>query len=337
MEEFKMPERLLLGAATSAFQVEGGDTNHTWYRWSMERGRIHDGTTCEVACDHWNRVKEDTALMKKLGLQTCRIGLEWSRIEPREGQFSDEALAHYRDELQRMRKAGIVPLVTLHHFSNPLWMEDSGSWLVPSAVDRFERYVARAVESLGDLVADWITINEPNVYLHLSFVDGSFPPGRHSVRDYLKGARVMIRAHRRAYRAIHRVRRAMGFTDTKVGAAHHLRLFDPETGSLPERLIARVLDRLFQEIFIEGMASGRYLFPLGRGLVDDFGHCQDFVGINYYSRDMIKFGPGGLSKIMKVRAGAPVNDLGWEIYPIGSDAKTVDIPKGTLAGIVIVD
>ena len=129
MEPFKLPKSLLLGAATSAFQIEGGDENHSWYRWSKEPGRIRDGSDCSVACDHWNRVKEDTALMKKMGLQTYRLGIEWSRIEPEEGKFSEENLLHYRDEITRLRKAGIVPLVTLHHFSNPLWMEDSGSWL----------------------------------------------------------------------------------------------------------------------------------------------------------------------------------------------------------------
>ena len=317
MEPFTLHKKLLLGAATSAFQIEGGDAGHTWHRWSTTPGKIKDGSDCTVACDHWNRVAADTALMKKMGIQTCRLGIEWSRIEPDEGRFSEENMAHYRDEIVRMKKAGIIPLVTLHHFSNPLWMEDSGSWLVDSAVDRFESYVTHVVRALGDLVSDWITINEPNVYLYASFVEGNFPPGRHSIRDYLKGARVMIRAHVKAYRAIHRIRREMGFADTMVGVAHHLRLFDPERGTLPERLVSRLFNRVFQEIFLEGMSSGRYILPLGTGHPLGPGDYQDFVGINYYSRDIISFRFREFSKILRVREGAPVNDLGWEIYPEG--------------------
>ncbi|HPA72752.1 MAG TPA: glycoside hydrolase family 1 protein [Spirochaetota bacterium] len=314
MEPFSLPSTLLLGAASSAFQIEGGDTGHSWHRWSLEPGRIRDGSNCSAACDHWNRVAEDTSLMKKLGLQTCRLGIEWSRVEPAEGRFDESAIAHYRDEISRMRKAGIVPLVTLHHFSNPLWMEDSGSWLDYSAADRFERYVRRVVRDLGDLVADWVTINEPNVYLYQSFVEGSFPPGTHSIRSYLKGARVMIRAHIRAYAAIHGLRRGMGFDDTMVGVAHHLRLFDPLRGTFMERKLSGLLNRLFQDIFLVGMASGRHLLPVGAGHPSGRGNFQDFIGINYYSRDMISARPG---KNLRVREGAPVNDLGWEIYPEG--------------------
>jgi len=314
MEPFSLPSTLLLGAASSAFQIEGGDTGHSWHRWSLKPGRIRDGSSCTVACDHWNRVAEDTALMKTLGLQTCRLGIEWSRVEPAEGRFDEGAIAHYRDEITRMRKAGIVPLVTLHHFSNPLWMEDSGSWLDYAAADRFERYVKRMVRDLGDLVADWVTINEPNVYLYQSFVEGSFPPGTHSIRSYMKGARVMIRAHMRAYAAIHGLRREMGFDDTMVGVAHHLRLFDPLRGTFMERKLSGLLSRLFQDIFLEGMSSGRHLLPVGIGHPSGKGNFQDFIGINYYSRDMISARPG---KIMRVREDAPVNDLGWEIYPEG--------------------
>ena len=127
----------------------------------------------------------------------------------------------------------------------------------------------------------------------------------------------MIRAHIRAYRAIHRFRREMGYNDTMVGASHHLRILDPLSGSLPERGISSLFNRLFQEVFLEGMSSGRYVLPFGFGRADEAGDYQDFIGLNYYSRDMIAFRPGELSKIMRVREGAPVNDLGWEIYPEG--------------------
>ena len=149
MKPFRLPDDFKLGTATASLQIEGGDRNNTWYRWTQQAGRIKDGTDCHVAADHWNRVAEDVRIMKGLGVNAYRLSLEWSRIEPAEGTFDATALDHYRDEIKRLRKAGIEPMVTLHHFSNPLWFEDSGGWTEDSAIARFERYTERAVRALG--------------------------------------------------------------------------------------------------------------------------------------------------------------------------------------------
>ncbi len=320
MKPFALPEYFRLGTATASLQIEGGDTNNTWYRWSRQPGHIADGTDCSVADDHWNRVREDVGIMKKLNVSVYRMSLEWSRIEPSEGTISRKALDHYRDEILQLKKAGIEPLVTLHHFSNPLWMEDSGGWASESAVGRFARYTEAVVRRLGDLVSEWVTINEPNVYLTFGYVAGNWPPGEKNIGMFLKGARVMIRAHIAAYRKIHEVRAGMGFSDTKVGAAHHLRIFDPKTGSAGERLACFLQNRLFHEIFITGMSEGKYILPLGAGYPMGKGNYQDFFGINYYSREMVSFNIKNVGQMfgdISTREGAPVNDLGWEIYPEG--------------------
>jgi len=171
MEPFALPEDFLLGTATASLQIEGGDRNNSWYRW-VQTGHVKDGSSCIVADDHWNRVSEDIELMKQLHQQTYRMSLEWSRIEPARGQFNKDAIQHYRRELQQLTSAGIRPLVTLHHFSNPLWLEDAGAWTNPDVISLFERYTAYVVENLGDLVSDWCTINEPNVYLASGYVLG---------------------------------------------------------------------------------------------------------------------------------------------------------------------
>ncbi len=320
MEPFKLPDTFLLGTATASLQIEGGDTNNSWYRWSRQPGHIADGTDCTVADDHWNRIPGDVAIMKKLNVSVYRMSLEWSRIEPSEGRFDKKALDHYRDEIRRLKKAGIEPLVTLHHFSNPLWMEDSGGWTSESAIERFVRYAEAAVRHLGDLVSDWVTINEPNVYLTFGYVSGTWPPGETRIGSYLKGARVMIRAHIAAYRKIHEVRAALGYGDTLVGVAHHLRIFDPKTGSAGERLACFLQDRLFHEIFITGMGEGKYILPLGVGYPEGKGNYQDFFGVNYYSREMVSFNIKNVGQMfgdISTKEGAPVNDLGWEIYPEG--------------------
>ena len=153
-----------LGVATAATQIEGGPARTNWHRWAEEPGRIKDGSTPARACDHWNRVAEDVELLRALNVQHYRMGLEWARIEPSPGKFDSTAIDHYRDELGRLIDAGIKPLVTLHHFNNPVWFEDAGGFLNPEGTKAFQQYTQRVISALGDLVDEWITINEPNIY-----------------------------------------------------------------------------------------------------------------------------------------------------------------------------
>lgn len=318
MKVFRLPSDFLMGTATASLQIEGGDTNNSWYRWA-EQGHIKDGSPTTVACDHWNRVEEDIALMKRLNNDTYRMSIEWSRIEPQKGVFDKEAMAHYRWEIQKLVEAGIRPLVTLHHFSNPLWLEDSGSWVNPEVVRLFQRYVGYVAENLSDLVSDWVTINEPNVYAINGYVFGVWPPGKKSVADYFKVSRNMVLAHIEAYKTIHAAASARGCKDTAVGVAHHIRVLDAATEKPVEKWLARLLDRLFHEVFVVGMAEGRLIFPVGSGYPLGKGRYQDFFGLNYYSRDMVRFAwnPSMMFSSLEVKQDAPVNDLGWEIYPEG--------------------
>lgn len=316
MEGIRLPEDFMLGTATAAVQIEGGDTNNSWYRW-CEQGRIKDGSHCITAADHYNRIDEDIALMKELGCSVYRMGIEWSRIEVEEGRFNMEAIAHYRDELQKLIAAGIRPMITLHHFSNPLWFEDSGSWLNKKAIQRFCSYTEIAVRSFGDLVSDWITINEPNVYCAFSFLQGQWPPGHCNLSKYFKAASIMVKAHIAAYPMIHAIRKDMGLENTLVGTAHHLRVFDPASAASGDRLAAALYRRAFQDMFVHSMTCGSSCFPLFTGTPK--GKYADFLGINYYSRDIMRFSwnpAAGFGK-QQIKEGSEYNDLGWEIYPKG--------------------
>ena len=119
--KFKLKEGLLLGSATAATQIEGGDSNNNWARFASE-GKIKDGSTPLRADDHYNRFREDIELMAKMGLRIYRFGIEWSRIEPERGKYSEEAIAHYREEIEYMISLGIKPLLTIHHFTNPWFL-----------------------------------------------------------------------------------------------------------------------------------------------------------------------------------------------------------------------
>jgi beta-glucosidase len=313
--EFKLPDELLLGVATAATHIEGGEQSHNWYRWS-EQGNIKDGSHCKVACDHIHHIKEDVDLIAGLGCQTYRMGLEWSRIEPEEGKFSEEGIALYWKELQLLHEIGIRPLVTLWHFSNPLWVEDDGGWTNPKTIDRFLNYVAYVVEKLSTWVTDWITINEPNVYLYFGYFDGIWPPGhKGDISGFMKGASHLCQAHCQAYELIHQLQ-----SDAKVGVAHHLRVFDPANRWPLTKAAVKLTEFVFQGMFLEAMTTGKFQKPLtakASGIRQ--GNYADFIGINYYSRDIIKgaMKPGQLFGDREVKKDAPVNDLGWEIYPEG--------------------
>jgi beta-glucosidase len=300
---------ILVGVATAAVQIEGGDTGNQWHAFARRPGRVKDGTTPTPATDHWARWRADSALMAELGLQVYRLGIEWSRIEPAPGQVDETAVERYREELAELRRLGILPLVTIHHFSHPTWFEDRGGWLADDAVETFLAHVERVVTRFGDLVDEWVTINEPNVYAAGGFLFGDFPPGRTAAWSDIRAVlRTMARAHCRAYHLIHDLQ-----PHATVGLAHHLRVFAPLHPRNPlHRALARTSAYLFQEAVTDAMLGGRFPPVLGGQPVDVApGTHYDFLGLNYYSRSAV-------SRIADGRFdGVPVNDLGWEIYPQG--------------------
>ena len=309
--KFKLKEGLLLGTATAATQIEGGDENNNWARFARE-GKVKDGTTPVRADDHYARFREDIDLMAEMGLQIYRFGIEWSRIEPQRGEYCEEAIAHYREEIEYMKSKGIEPLLTLHHFTNPLWFEDMGAFCHKDSVEIFLSFVKKAIDSFGNLVSEYITINEPNVYCTNSLLWGEWPPEKKSMSALVKAFSNMAAAHVRAYEYIHAKRREMGYGDTKVSFANHLRVFEPENKKNPlHRFFSWAAEYLFQGAITTAMMTGKFRFPVCHRKGVKKGKYYDFIGINYYSRSTVK----GLAD--GVREDCYKNDLGWEIYHEG--------------------
>ena len=309
--KFKLKKGLLLGTATAATQIEGGDENNNWARFAKE-GKVKDGTTPVRADDHYARFKEDIDLMAELGLQIYRFGIEWSRIEPQRGEYCEEAIAHYREEIEYMISKGIVPLLTLHHFTNPLWFEDMGAFEHKDSPEIFLSFVKKAIESFGDLVSDYITINEPNIYCTNSLLFGEWPPEKKSMASVVRAFSNMTAAHVKAYGYIHEKRCEMGYDDTKVSFANHLRVFEPENEKNPlHRFFSWATEYLFQGAITTAMMTGKCFYPVLRRKGVKKGKYYDFIGINYYSRSTVK----GLAD--GVREDCCKNDLGWEIYHEG--------------------
>lgn len=308
---FRLKENLLLGAASAATQIEGGDQNNNWYNW-YRQGYIKDGADPSVATEHYTRWQDDLSLMGAMGIQCCRLGIEWSRVEPADGVFDEAAIAHYRQELQAMLDAGIRPLLTLWHFSNPLWLEERGGFANRDNITCYLLYVRKMVESLGDLVSEYITVNEPNVYAFNGYFQGIWPPGKKNLLDMFRVMTNLAAAHIEAYGLIRKTRLQMGFRDTRVGFANHLRIFVPEDPANPvHRFWASRTEQLFQGSLTRAMCLGRASFPIGKHPAIVPGQYCDFHGVNYYTRSTVSGPADGTA------SGCPVNDLGWEIYPQG--------------------
>lgn len=311
------PKGFLWGTATSAHQVEGGNRNNDWWQWEQQDGTIAGGTTAEVACDHYNRYQQDFDLIRSFGHNTHRLSIEWSRIEPEEGVFAAKEILHYGRVLEALRERGVEPLVTLHHFANPLWLSRNGGWENPKAVDYFIRYAKMVAAEYGSLVRLWNTINEPVVYAYLGYVEGIWPPGERNLRKAATVMGNMARAHALSYQAIHEAT-----SDSTVGIVKHIRNLDPLRAWHPlDRALAALSDSVFNWRFLKSLDRGRLIWPLGWGQRAPYlKGTMDFVGLNYYTRQMIGF---DLSKPHKafmqnqIRPGCSTNDKGWEIYPEG--------------------
>lgn len=314
------------GVSTAGFQVEGAATNpnSTWARWEAD-GHVRGGARSGDACGWWQDPTIDLDRAADLGVTAMRVGIEWSRIEPRPGVLDLESLARYRTLLEGCRSRGISPVVCLHHFSEPVWFADRGGFATKDAPLLFARHAERLVKRYGDLVDWWLTINEPNVYAAGGWVLGAFPPGRTGdIRAVARQIGGLVRAHGAAYRAIKAVQ-----PQGQVGWAHHLATFDPATSGRRDRLAAATLDRLFNGAFLDSVLDGSVprVFTPWAGDVSGGVGTYDFLGFNTYGRMLVAFDPrlpGELFARRSVAEGAMLGDgdsadSHGEVYPQGID------------------
>ncbi len=293
---------MLLGAATSSHQIEGG-TYNDWSLWERE-GRA---PPVGEACNSWERMEEDVRLLLKIGANAYRFSLEWSRIEVEEGIFNLKNLLRYRRFVDTLLDAGITPILTLHHFTNPVWFYESGGWLRGDAPQIFGRYADLISRYFPD-IKFWITVNEPNVYAYRGFVVGDWPPGERSLPKALAVIRNMLRAHSEAYAAV-----KANVRGASVGMAHHLRIFTPV--GLLGRIPALLREYLFNFVPVFSEVSGEIPPPVA--MMERINPGGDFIGINYYTRDRVKFSllqPFGVDVLPE---GVWRSSLGWEVYPEG--------------------
>lgn len=305
------PKGFLWGASVSTHQVEGGNHNQ-WSVWELENARVQaaqasykyghlknwkavekeaaapSNYVSGVAADHFNRFEHDFALAKQLRFSAMRSGIEWSRIEPEPGKFNKEALEHYRTYFKKMRAAGLVPIVTLWHWTLPVWLAERGGFKKRGNIKYFVRYVQFLLESAPELFEGYVlTINEPTIYASESYLHRRWPPQEGSVFAMHHVMVHLATAHRKAFKAIKK-----RHPKAKVGIAHHGLSFYAGDNSFISRMSAWVSHKMANEYFVSLAGKKK----------------QDFIGLNYYMAP----------EFHGLRVHNPtnrVNDLGWDMQP----------------------
>jgi beta-glucosidase len=263
----KFPDGFFWGTATSTTQIEG----HIDNEWTDFVAR--DGTTCQVACDSYHRYVEDIEWMVKLGVNAYRTGIEWSRLQTEAyGPLNSAELRRHIDQLERLIAAGIVPMVVLHHFSNPPWINRIGGWTNSDTIGAFVDYVGKLVAVLSKHVRLWNTINEPDTYACCGFVIGEFPPlQKGCLSSFRTVIRNMAEAHEQACRLIRQTGSAMG--KVEVGFSKNWTYFKPHRGFLPwDKALAWFAHSQFNRFVLETFLDG----PRKK--------AATYLGVNYYGR-----------------------------------------------------
>jgi len=314
---FYFPADFKWGVATAAHQVEGNNIHNDWWAWEQTDGHVKKGHVSGLACDWWENAEDDFDRAAEMGLNALRLSVEWSRVEPRPGVFDDSALERYSQMLQGLRERNIEPMVTLHHFTNPCWLAEQGGWEAPETVALFARFVRRVVEALGQHCDLWCTVNEPNVYGCMGYLEGVFPPGQSDLKTAMRVIRHLLAGHAAAYREIHALQ-----SHARVGLAHNMRVFDPINPRSPlDRRVARMTDKVYNQAILTALTQGRWTLPLGFGLAWKLRRTLDWIGLNYYTRDLVAFDRAQRQMLFNRRLhtdGAELLDGGYgEFYPRG--------------------
>ncbi|WP_329426908.1 GH1 family beta-glucosidase [Streptomyces sp. NBC_01268] len=334
-----LPPDFRLGAATSAFQIEGaaaedGRTPSIWDTFCRVPGAVADGDTGDVACDHYHRMPEDVALLAALGLDSYRFSVSWSRVQPGgRGPANPAGLAFYDRLVDELLDRGVTPWLTLYHWDLPQELQDAGGWPTRDTAFRFADYAELVHARLGDRVTHWTTLNEPFCSAVLGHVEGVHAPGGRSLADGVRAVHHLHLAHGLAVQRL----RAAARRPLDLAVTHLLGTSGPATDSAADREAARRADAFGFRFYLDPILRGRYPrdliedlaahrieIPVRAGDLEVIAAPIDTLGVNYY-RSMRSSGvdehgsAAGARGLPVTRAlphgGLPVTGLGWEVMP----------------------
>ncbi|MGX1370132.1 beta-glucosidase [Streptomyces canus] len=323
----RFPAGFQWGVSTSAHQIEGAADERersVWDTFTAEPGRVKDGSTAAVACDHYHRYREDVSLLAGLGVDAYRFSVSWPRVR------SEKGLDFYDRLVDELVAAGVRPVPTLFHWDLPVAFQDKGGWLERDTASRCAEYVSVVADRLGDRVEKWITINEPAEHTLFGHALGAHAPGKQLMFDALPAAHHQLLGHGLAVQAL----RAAGATDIGIANSH-----GPTWPASPEQAdveAADFYDLLLNRLFAEPVLLGTYPSGLGELMPGDvaadlkvISEPLDFYGVNYYSPtrvgapqgEDIEFGgltiPAELPFSVREIENVPVTDFGWPVVPEG--------------------
>ncbi len=336
MSTLSFPDGFQWGVATSAPQIEGavaadGRGESTWDRFASLPGRIADGSSPAVACDHYHRWREDVALLRWLGVGAYRFSIAWPRVMPAgRGKVNAAGLDFYDALVDALLAHGIAPFVTLHHWDLPQALQDRGGWGERDTASAFVDYAAVVAARLGDRVRAWATHNEPWCVATLGHEDGVHAPGRQDPGMALRAAHHLLLSHGWATEVLRRHAPA-----SEVGIVQLASPVEPASADPADRAAAREVDGGLNRWYLDPLFRGSYPadaiadrvrrgdlpgpeLPFVReGDLRAIAAPIDFLGVNYYSRTVVRAGPGGEPVRVTSAPAADLTLMGWEIHPPG--------------------
>jgi beta-glucosidase len=325
----RFPGEFVWGAATAAYQIEGaaredGRGESIWDRFSATPGKVENGDSGDVACDSYHRYPEDIRLMRELGLSAFRFSIAWPRILPDgRGRQNAAGLDFYDRLVDELLANELEPFVTLYHWDLPQSLEERGGWPLRETVDAYTEYVEVVAGRLGDRVRHWITQNEPWVASWLGYGLGLHAPGRTDEADALAAGHHILLAHGRAVEILRRDAPAC-----KVGLAIDLVPMHPLTDASDDHEAAFQEDGFRNRWFLDPVLRGEYpadmleryadiLPTIGDGDLRTIAAPLDFLGVNYYTRSLIRADPLDARPVPVDPDGVERTTMGWEVYPDG--------------------
>ncbi|MEO3752036.1 GH1 family beta-glucosidase [Streptomyces sp. B6B3] len=359
----RFPEGFTFGAATASYQIEGahdadGRGPSIWDTYCREPGRVLNGDTGDVACDHYHRYREDVALLADLGVDSYRFSVAWPRIQPTgTGPANAAGLDFYERLVDELLAADIAPAATLYHWDLPQALEDRGGWRVRETAERFAEYTALVVERLGDRVDRWITLNEPYCTAFVGYAIGRHAPGTREGRGALAAAHHLLVGHGLAVRAL----RAAGAQE--IGITLNPDRLLPATDTDADRAAVRRAETLHNAVWLDPLFAGRYPEHEAEtwgeladgsyrrdGDLDLIGEPLDFVGVNYYRPTTVADAPHtdpdpATRTAVDVRAAESMRDdvrrttMGWPVVPDTFTDLLVDLVRRypTLPPVIITE
>ncbi|CAO0826060.1 GH1 family beta-glucosidase [Streptomyces microflavus] len=325
-----LPADFTWGVATAAYQIEGavtedGRSPSIWDTFSHTPGKIDNGDTGDVACDHYHRVPEDIGLIKQVGAEAYRFSLAWPRVVPDgDGPVNKAGLDFYDRLVDGLLEAGVTPFATLYHWDLPQVLQDRGGWTVRETSEHFAAYASQVVERLGDRVKDWGTLNEPLCSAWIGHLEGRMAPG---LTDLTAAVRASYHLHLGHGLAVQAIRAAS--SDARVGIVNNLSPIEPASTSEADLAAARRADGHINRWWLDPVLGRGYPqdmvelygveLPVQPGDLETIAAPLDWLGLNYYFRQIVTADPSGRAPgfTQVPVADARHTHMDWEVYADG--------------------